>query len=313
MDWPLKAAAAPRPLIDAMALRLERPHIHVIVPGHNGSELRRQTLLENMRSLTKASLDITCTLYAYAPVQDVSPCVTVNHVGFWMQHLHGDEAVKLHRIYAADYVMIMIDSVALRSVDVRQLTLVMAWNCIDMAGPSCPSCESKQLIAPDSRYNTSHRSGRRVAFIDHQITLLTPAAFACQRRLAHVIGLDIDVRGWSIGKYTPVYCNLRVGIFDEGYVDKIASGAYGWDLASRDYIAGQTWLLQRMAEIKKPNVDTILGPLERPPPIETLSHREVQPVEQCLNARRAIVDAAPACFPCSDVLSRLDENETVAA
>ena len=185
VDRPLKAAAPPRPLIDAMALRLERPHIHVIVPGHNGSELRRQTLLENMRSLTKASLDITCTLYAYAPVQDVSPCVTVNHVGFWMQHLHGDEAVKLHRIYAADYVMIMIDSVALRSVDVRQLTLVMAWNCIDMAGPSCPSCESKQLIAPDSRYNTSHRSGRRVAFIDHQITLLTPAAFACQRRLAH--------------------------------------------------------------------------------------------------------------------------------
>ena len=137
-----------------MAFWLERPRIHVMIPGHDGSELRRQTLQDNIRSLVDMRLDFTCTMYAYKPVRDIPPCETVNHVGYWMQHLHGDAAVKLDRVYAANYVMIMIDSVALRSVDVRQIMLVMAWNCIDMAGPSCASCETKLLIKPDARATT---------------------------------------------------------------------------------------------------------------------------------------------------------------
>ena len=94
---------------------------------------------------------------------------------------------------------------------------------------------------------------------------------------------------------------------------KIASGSYALKAASRDYIAGQTWLHQRMPEIKKPDVGAVFGSLERPPPVESLSQTDIESIRQCTSARRAIVEAAPVCFPCGNAPSRLDHNQTKAA
>ena len=142
-------------------------------------------------------------------------CTFVRQEGLWMHHLRAVPAAEVQR---HDYVLLMIDGVEMNAdVDLQMLVHIMQANCLSVSGPACGSGKSKQLIHP--QYQTE--VGRRVQYIDPQITLYTSAAFLCLQRLIDVVGLEHDPSGWSISALSTSYCSNRVGIVDAMSVEKI--------------------------------------------------------------------------------------------
>ncbi len=205
-------------------------------------------------------------------------CRLVRQSGFWMHHLR---AVPEADVRAHDYTLLMIDGVEMNAdVDLHVLVRVMEANCLQLAGPACGSCKSKQLIRP-VRDKPAYAVGRRVQYLDPQIQLYTGAAFLCLQRLIDVVGLQADPTGWSISMLSTSFCSNRVGVVDAMGVEKIYSkSTYSWEDAEK----------------------TVRARARRPRGRTRAAHAKHTQSRPC--TRRAAGDPAAGMRACADVRER---------
>lgn len=222
-----KLACTPTPLIPV-------PRILIVVPGH-GEPKRSHVTLANLARIERMRVHITCMMFVFGTkltpelaASRFPQCSIKRQDGYWMHHLRQVPEADVHR---HDFVLLMIDGVEMNAdVDLQMLSHIMQQNCLSVSGPACGSCKSKQLIHPMPGVAV----GRRVQYIDPQVTMYTPNAFLCLQRLIDVIGLENDPSGWSISQLLTNFCNNRVGIVDAMSVEKIYSKSY--DCAWHIYI-----------------------------------------------------------------------------
>ena len=198
----------------AKAPLLPLPRLLVVVPGH-GEPSRSHVTLSNLARIERMRVRHTCLMFLYGDKLSTElastrfpQCRMQRQQGYWMHHLR---QVPIADVRAHDYVLLMIDGVEMNAdVDLRVLAHVMHANCLTVAGPACGSCKSKQLIHPMAGVAV----GRRVQYIDPQITMYTPRAFECLQRLIDVVGLENDPSGWSVSQLLTNFCANTVGIVD---------------------------------------------------------------------------------------------------
>ena len=288
----LRATANQNKLHATVSHHQQPPRISLLVPGYNGALDRGRVVEHNLQLLHNAAVmgDITisdCNIFVYkaetavstAAIRRILPssstlgCEFPRQVGFWAAH------VRAHNVSAvrSDIVMVLIDSVEIdaRTSDLRMLVGAMTTNCLGLVSPSCLSCPSKALIKPHREYNTSLTVGRLVEYADAQLFLMPVAVFSCWHELIDLIGLSTDPFGWTMGRYLPPYCGVRVGIVDAMLVVKRYTSAtsagrsggpalYSWAAAAKSASQGHARIRSLMPGLKMGNSSRILGPLWRP-------------------------------------------------
>ena len=194
----------------------ELPRILVVVPGH-GEPARSHVVEGNLHRIALMRVVTTCLMFTYGTkISDETlalrfpSCRVLRQDGYWMHHLRGVPIAEVQRV---DYVLLMIDGVEMNpDVDLRMLAHVMETNCLRLAGPSCGSCKSKQLIRP-MRDDPQYTVGRRVDYLDPQIQMYTRDAFLC---------LQVCIRACNVPRNRP---SRAAGIMRHACGSRSSTGA----------------------------------------------------------------------------------------
>lgn len=214
----------------------------VVVPGFGGDKRRYEIVAKNLKSLRESFSDFDCIIYQWRKIEidheRLRPCqiidvyaqkrrsmekdqsnftATVNMVydkaeleaeelavkrlwTFWMKIVR-EKAIAEH-----SHVMLMLDDVDITNVDIDKMLRVMAFNNVTIGAPSITGSEIPSM-APE----TKQAVGRRVTYIEMQLTVFTPEMYKCWQTL---IDLQMNPYGWGMDQFLQSVCQPKQALID---------------------------------------------------------------------------------------------------